>query len=57
MNRLAIKPHCAGAAITSVAAFFDSEPSQIAKESPQALPWLRPLRKDFAVDLATHQRA
>ena len=54
MNRDAVEPHGARAAVAGVATFFDAEPSYVAQKSSQALSGMRLFRKGFTVDEITH---
>ena len=51
MERLAVHPHRAGAAVAGVAAFLDAEHFQVAQEGAQALARLRFGRVQAAIDL------
>ena len=51
MERLAVHPHRAGAAVAGVAAFLDAEHFQVAQEGAQALAGLRFGRVQAAIDL------
>src|SRR5262245_42774515 len=54
VDRLAIQPDRAGAAIASVTPFFHAEPAKVPQQRPQALPGAR-LGSDFcAVDPKVH---
>ena len=51
MERLAVEPHRAGAAVAGVAALLDAEHFQVAQEGAQALAGLRFGRVEAAIDL------
>ena len=50
MERLAVEPHRAGAAVAGIAAFLDAEHLQVAQEGAQALAGLRFGRIEAAID-------
>jgi hypothetical protein len=56
MHGLAVEPDSACPAIASIAAFFDTKPAEIAKESSQTLSRTRFSAERLSIDLVIHYR-
>jgi len=56
MHGLAVEPDSACPAIAGIAAFFDTKPAEIAKESSQTLSRTRFSAERLSIDLVIHYR-
>jgi hypothetical protein len=57
MHRFSIEPNRTGAAVTAIATFLDTEPTEFANEGSQALAWPRFSLEAFSINLVAHKYA
>ena len=55
VHRLPVEPNRTGAAVTAIATFLDTKPTEFANEGSQALAWPRFSLEALSIDLVAHK--